>query len=75
MGEEGTDAYSDQDMDADSGKADEAYIGMFVLKYMCPTDACYGTMIPVYRTDSHACNMCGFQRTEQEFMAAVEQEE
>ena len=74
MGEEVLETCGNQ-MDTDSGKADEAYVGMFVLKYVCPTEACYGTMIPVYRTDSYTCNMCGFQRTEREFMAAVEQEE
>ncbi len=74
MGEEGSETCSNQ-MDTDDGKADEAYIGMFVLKYVCPIEDCYGTMIPKYRRDSYTCNMCGFQRTEQQFLAAMEQEE
>lgn len=66
---------SDQEMDTDTGKADEAYIGMFLLKYVCPKEDCFGTMIPLEGVSSHKCNMCGLQRTEEEFMAAVEQDE
>lgn len=75
MGEEGADTHSDQEMDADGSKADEAYIYTFLLKYLCPADDCYGTLIPMHGTDSYICNMCGYRRTEQEFMADLEQQE
>ena len=78
MGDEAAETQSlgsDQEMDTDTGIADEAYIGMFLLKYVCPKEDCFGTMIPLEGRSSYKCNMCGLQRTEEEFMAAVEQDE
>lgn len=70
---EDEESMDDMGMDTDTGKADEAYIGMFLLKYVCPTDDCFGTMVPD-GMNMYKCNMCGFQRTEEHFMAAVEQQ-
>ena len=72
----------DQKMDADAGVADEAYIHMFLLKYVCPIDECGGTMIPPATgdlvpadgTSSFKCTMCGLHITEEQFMAAVQEQ-
>jgi len=66
---------ADQEMDTQTGGADEAYIGMYLLKYVCARESCFGTLIPTQGTDSYKCNMCSVHRTEQDFMAAVEQQE
>ena len=71
-----------QEMDTDAGVADEAYIGMFLLKYVCPVEECGGTMlppptgdlVPADGTSSFKCNMCGLHRTEEQFMAAVQEQ-
>ena len=39
-------AEGSQEMDTGAGAADEAYIGMFLLKYVCPVEECGGTMLP-----------------------------
>ena len=69
----------DQEMDAAAGVADEAYIHMFLLKYVCPVEECGGTMIPptigdlgpADGTSIFTCTMCGLHRTEEQFMASV----
>ncbi|KAK2080543.1 hypothetical protein QBZ16_000396 [Prototheca wickerhamii] len=58
----------------DCGGADEGYVGMFLLKYSCPNDACSGTLVPVSarRADVSRCNVCGLQRTDQELYAELD---
>lgn len=56
-------------------QADAAYINIFLLKYVCPREACRGTLAPLAppgRPDVLECNMCGGQRTEAEFLAELE---
>ncbi len=75
-------AEGSQEMDTGAGAADEAYIGMFLLKYVCPVEECGGTMlppptgdlVPADGTTSFKCNMCGLLRTEEQFMAAVQEQ-
>lgn len=54
---------------------DAAYINLFLLKFVCPAEGCYGTMAPPAPpgpADHYECNMCGRWRTEAEFMAELE---
>ncbi len=44
---------ADQEMDTQTGGADEAYIGMYLLKYVCARESCFGTLIPTQGTDSY----------------------
>ena len=58
------------------GGADPAYISLFLLKYVCPAEGCYGTLAPLPpgagAGDQYECNMCGRRRSEAEFMAELE---
>ena len=58
----------------DCGGADEGYVGMFLLKYSCPNDACSGTLVPVSarQADVSRCNVCGLERTDQELYAELD---
>lgn len=51
------------------------YIELFLMKYICPAGDCNGTMAPAASTDRMTlyCNMCGFRRTEAEFLGEVEE--
>ena len=51
---------------------DETYLQLFLLKYVCPRDACFGTMAPVFGTDVLECCVCGSKRTESQFLAELE---
>jgi len=54
-------------------RADAGYINVFLLKYVCPQADCFGTMVPNGPASSlHKCNMCGFRRTEAQFLADLE---
>eukprot|EP00884_Botryococcus_braunii_P017329 jgi/Botrbrau1/427/Bobra.110_2s0077.1 len=48
------------------------YIQLFLLKYMCPEVACFGTLAPRPGEGRSECNVCGKMRTDQQFMAEVE---
>ena len=52
---------------------DESYIHVFLLKYVCPTPDCGGTLAPLPGTDKLQCNMCSRIRSEQEFMEEMQQ--
>ena len=52
---------------------DPAYLSLFLLKYVCPKDGCFGTMAAVLGTDVCECNMCGCKRSEAEFLASLDQ--
>lgn len=56
---------------AAAGCTDE-YIQMFVMKFVCPQEECFGTMAPTFGTNKAQCNMCGHVRSEAEFLAEVE---
>lgn len=57
----------------DPTRADAGYIQVFLLKFVCPRDDCFGTMAPTAMGSSlHECNMCGFKRSEEAFMADLE---
>lgn len=57
-------------------EASAEYVELFVLKYTCPGDSCYGTMAPMTgESNVHECNMCGRKRSEEEFLAMLEEEE
>jgi SET and MYND domain-containing protein len=58
------------------GGADPAYIGIFLLKYVCPRQGCGGTLAPLPGApDRFECAMCGGQRSEAEFLAELESAE
>lgn len=46
----------------------QGYIDTFLLKFTCGEPDCFGTLAPVKGTDRMECNLCGHQRTEQEFL-------
>lgn len=50
----------------------EAYLQLFMLKYLCPQEHCFGTLCAVFGTDCYECNVCGHKRTEAEFLADLE---
>ena len=57
----------------DPARADAGYIQVFLLKYVCPRGNCFGTMAPTAAGSSlHECNMCGFRRSEEAFMADLD---
>lgn len=56
--------------------ASAEYVELFVLKYTCPGDSCYGTMAPMTSDRNvYECNMCATKRSEEEFLAMLEEEE
>jgi len=53
--------------------ADPTYLQLFLLKYVCSEPDCFGTLVPLAPdATTHACNLCGAQRTDAEFMAELE---
>lgn len=55
------------------------YIELYLMKYICTAPECYGTFVPEEVGHSGdcsegrmACNVCGHQRTDKEFMRDVE---
>jgi len=54
-----------------------AYLSLFLLKYMCPKEGCFGTMAAVQGSSSGVCecSVCGATRGEAEFMAELEQQQ
>lgn len=73
---EGTEAaISDGAREEEEGEADAAYIHVFLLKYVCPSEGCEGTMAPLpAQPEVTECSMCGRHRTEAEFMAELERD-
>lgn len=58
--------------DEDLGGMDETYLHLFLLKYLCPKEACFGTMAAVKGTDVVECSVCGSRRTEAQFLAELD---
>ena len=55
------------------GEVGAGYVNIFLLKYVCPRRACYGTLAPLAPgADVAECNMCGARRSEAEFLAELE---
>ena len=54
------------------GPLEATYLQLFMLKFLCPREACFGTMAGVYGSDAVECNVCGHRRTEAEFLAELE---
>lgn len=50
------------------------YVELFLMKYICPTGDCNGTMTPVSDADGGTlrCNVCSYQRSEEQFLQEVE---
>jgi hypothetical protein len=48
------------------------YIQLFLLKYVCPRVACFGTLAPRLGERCSECNLCGKTRSDDDFMAAVQ---
>lgn len=48
------------------------YLQIFLLKYLCPSEGCFGTMAPCLGSDMHECSVCGRQRSEAQFLAELE---
>ena len=63
--------------DAGVPPADPGYVAVYLVKYVCPADACGGTLAPLAPADDAdcVCNCCGQVRTHAEFVAALEEEE
>jgi SET and MYND domain-containing protein len=61
---------------AEGGSSSEAmdstYLSLFLLKYVCPSEGCFGTMAALSGCDSCQCNVCGRLRTDAEFLASLE---
>lgn len=57
-----------------TGPLDPTYLQLFMLKYMCPVESCFGTMAAVLGTGVCECNVCGHRRSEAEFLADLETE-
>lgn len=55
-----------------SGGIDDAYIQVFMLKYVCPQEDCSGTLAPGEGSGTYTCNMCGGSRTEAEFLRELQ---
>lgn len=53
----------------------DAYVRMFILKYVCTNGECGGTFIPLSGDQVSQCNICGIQRSEDQFLASLEAEE
>lgn len=53
--------------------AEEGYISVFLMKYLCLEDECEGTMVPEHGCPqkTHTCNVCCKQRTEAQFLAML----
>jgi hypothetical protein len=60
----------------DRGPLEPTYLQLFLLKYMCPREGCFGTMAAVPggagAGGACECNVCGGVRTEAEFLAELE---
>jgi SET and MYND domain-containing protein len=54
---------------------DPAYLSLFMLKYVCPREGCFGTMAAVQGRDGCECSVCGALRSEAEFIAGLEQQQ
>ncbi|KAL6771682.1 hypothetical protein ACKKBG_A27400 [Auxenochlorella protothecoides x Auxenochlorella symbiontica] len=56
------------------GGADEAYVQMYLLKFVCPQEECGGTLCPLSPDSASVaqCNICGHRRTDAQFMAELE---
>jgi hypothetical protein len=54
---------------------DPTYLQLFMLKYMCPQESCFGTMAAVLGAAACECNVCGHRRTDEEFLADLERGE
>ena len=50
----------------------QRYVDTFLLKFTCGEPECYGTLAPLKGTICMECNMCGHQRTEQQFLEELE---
>ena len=53
----------------------DAYVRMFIMKYVCTNGECGGTLIPLPGGQVSQCNICGTQRSEEEFLASLQAEE
>eukprot|EP00775_Hariotina_reticulata_P013980 gene13980-14095_t len=52
-----------------------AYLSVFLLKYMCPREGCFGTMAAIQgsREGTCECCVCGSTRTNAQFLADLQQ--
>lgn len=56
------------------GSADEGYISIFLLKYLCIDEDCEGTMVPILGSAEGTliCNVCSKTRNEKQFLEMLE---
>ena len=70
---------STADMADAPAAADPSYVAVFLLKYVCPSPGCGGTLAPASVAGSsngtHVGNVCGAQRTHAQFLAALAEED
>ena len=67
--EEAGGASSDEDQ-----AAEPSYVHVFLLKYVCTVEGCFGTFVPNESSAEKVmrCNMCGHTRCEAEFLRDLE---
>lgn len=55
---------------------DPSYLHLFLMKYTCKVEGCFGTYVPEVGSPQKAvqCNICGHQRTEADFLQEVEEQ-
>uniref|UniRef100_A0A383WD32 SET domain-containing protein n=1 Tax=Tetradesmus obliquus TaxID=3088 RepID=A0A383WD32_TETOB len=53
---------------------DASYLSLFMLKYVCPVQGCFGTMAALRGSNACECSVCGALRSEAEFLAGLEQQ-
>lgn len=59
--------------DESTPEIDMTYIHLFLLKYLCPSDGCEGTLVPNSHAGVQVCNKCGTKRTEEDFLRELEE--
>lgn len=79
QGQRGADGAAVATQDSQHPGADPAYINLFLLKYVCPREGCYGTLAPLPGQTAgqpggplFECNMCSGTRSEADFLAELE---
>lgn len=75
--------YSELPQNLEDGPMEAGYLDVFLFKFLCPQTfpnevACSGTMAPVAPADVPQdlvleCNVCGFKRTEVDFLRELEE--
>ncbi|CAG9461212.1 unnamed protein product [Pedinophyceae sp. YPF-701] len=49
----------------------DMYLSLFFIKYICPNEKCGGTLVPLVGQGRSKCNVCGKERSEEEFQQEI----